>query len=254
MFAAGDVKTIELDPGEVRFFQFNPTKTAQYTLWNEFGFNGYFFTIYEGNKWLNNGNCPSAFDAQTGTTYVIHVRNEGRETATYEMHLEENVSMISVSMDAERKTVKGGGGFVPLNYKPFNSIRSDVQWSVDDPTVVKLGGYFDGGCNFEAVGIGTATLTAVVAGQTLNCKITVSCGHENVDNNVCQDCGATLGDANDDGVVDTTDALQLLWHALFSDAYPLNGEGDVTGDGQVTVEDAVYVVWHTLFPDMYQLG
>lgn len=250
----GDVKTLTLDPGETRVFRFDPTNTAQYTLWNELGFNGYFFTIYEGKSVIHNGNCPVAFQAKNGTAYVIHVRNEGMETATYEMHLEENVPMISVSMEEERSTVKGGGGFVALTYNPFNSIRSDVQWSVDDSSVVKLGSYFDGGCNFEAVGIGTATITAVAGGQTARCKITVFCRHENISNNICQDCGATMGDANGDGVVNMTDALQLLWQVVLSEESSVNGKVDVTGDGQVTEEDVAYVFWYSLFPDLYQLN
>lgn len=65
-----------------------------------------------------------------------------------------------------------------------------------------------------------------------------------------------LGDLNLDESVDLEDAVLLLQHSLFSDAYPLDyvGSVDFTKDGSVDLEDAVLLLQHSLFPDAYPIG
>ena len=61
------------------------------------------------------------------------------------------------------------------------------------------------------------------------------------------------GDFTGDDLVTDDDAIYLLWHTLFPERYPLQGNGDLTGDDLVTDDDAIYLLWHTLFPERYPL-
>ena len=63
------------------------------------------------------------------------------------------------------------------------------------------------------------------------------------------------GDLLKDGIVDLDDAVLLLQHSLFEDAYPIDYEEsiDFTGDDSVDLDDAVYLLQYSLFPDAYPI-
>lgn len=67
---------------------------------------------------------------------------------------------------------------------------------------------------------------------------------------------AVPGDLNEDGTVDTQDAIYLLFHAFFPELYPVPAgmAVDFTKDGSVTVEDAIYLLFHSFFPDLYPIS
>lgn len=60
-------------------------------------------------------------------------------------------------------------------------------------------------------------------------------------------------DLNLDGVLDSEDAVYLLLHTMFGEAfYPLSGTpADVDGSGLVDQNDAVYLLLHTMFGDAF---
>lgn len=62
-----------------------------------------------------------------------------------------------------------------------------------------------------------------------------------------------IGDFNGDEQVTDGDALYLLRFTLFSDRYPIAGDGDVNRDGTITDADALYLLRYTLFADRYPL-
>lgn len=64
---------------------------------------------------------------------------------------------------------------------------------------------------------------------------------------------AIPGDVTGDGYVNNDDVLCLLWHSLFPELYPLDGQTDFTGDGALTNDDVVLLLWHTMFPGKYPL-
>ena len=62
------------------------------------------------------------------------------------------------------------------------------------------------------------------------------------------------GDMNNDGYVDSDDAIYLLRHTMTPDRYPVSGPADVNGDGSEDARDAVYLLRHVLLPDDYPLA
>lgn len=57
------------------------------------------------------------------------------------------------------------------------------------------------------------------------------------------------GDFDGDGVATNSDVVTLMWHTLFPDTNPIQGDGDLTSDGTVTNEDVLKLLWHVLFPE-----
>ena len=62
-----------------------------------------------------------------------------------------------------------------------------------------------------------------------------------------------LGDIDGNGKVTSDDAVYLLRHTLFPEAYPLSDFADFDHNEKITSDDAVYLLRHTLFPDAYPL-
>lgn len=74
-------------------------------------------------------------------------------------------------------------------------------------------------------------------------------GGEIVDG-VCTICNppCEAGDIDGNDVVDTDDAIYLLYFTLFGESsYPVNQPCDYDGNGVVDTDDAIYLLYHTLF-------
>lgn len=102
--------------------------------------------------------------------------------------------------------------------------------------------------------------------ETEHWKICTVCGdvvethvheYDNNEDRLCNDCGycrVLRGDVNGDGVVNSNDAIHLLYYTFFPDLYPINQSGDMDGNGVVEYGvDAVYLLSYTFFPDEYPL-
>lgn len=64
----------------------------------------------------------------------------------------------------------------------------------------------------------------------------------------------TIGDLDDNDMIDRNDALHLLYNSMFGDEdYPVNQDVDFDNDGDITGYDAVYLLYHSLFGADYPL-
>ena len=63
-----------------------------------------------------------------------------------------------------------------------------------------------------------------------------------------------VGDMDNNGTVDSDDAIFLLRHTLFSDDFLIYQPADFDGDGAVSSSDAVMLLNYVLFPGDYQLN
>ena len=73
------------------------------------------------------------------------------------------------------------------------------------------------------------------------------------DDIVIPSLGYLRGDLNNDGYVDSEDAIYLLRHTMNEIRYPLNQSGDMNKDGTVDSDDAIYLLRHTMNETRYPL-
>ena len=65
---------------------------------------------------------------------------------------------------------------------------------------------------------------------------------------------ARVGDFDYNGIVDSDDAVHLLYYTLFGqDLYPVSGICDMNEDGVVDSKDAIYLLYHVHMPNEYPL-
>jgi hypothetical protein len=64
---------------------------------------------------------------------------------------------------------------------------------------------------------------------------------------------SVTGDMDGNGLVDSDDAIYLLYSTFLPDRYPLNQDADFNDDGLVDSDDAIYLLYHTFLPDRYPL-
>ena len=71
---------------------------------------------------------------------------------------------------------------------------------------------------------------------------------------LCTDCSARA-DADQNETVDSDDAIYLLFHINFSQAYPLPEAfvTDIDQNGTTDIDDAIYLLFHANFPESYPL-
>ncbi len=75
---------------------------------------------------------------------------------------------------------------------------------------------------------------------------------------ICNNCGhprsaVVRGDVDGKNGVDLDDAIYLLYHVNFTNAYPINQSADFDGSGKVDLDDAIYLLYHVNFPSVYPL-
>jgi hypothetical protein len=61
------------------------------------------------------------------------------------------------------------------------------------------------------------------------------------------------GDTDDNGVVDSDDAIYLLYYTFLPDMFPVNQNCDFDGSGVVDSDDAIHLLYYTFLPDMFPL-
>ena len=95
--------------------------------------------------------------------------------------------------------------------------------------------------------------------DTCHAHICKNCGFEKIEEHIygdefnvyCKECGymnALKGDVDNDGDVDSDDAVYLVYNVFFgSEDYPVAQSLDFDGDGQETTDDAIYLLYFIYF-------
>jgi hypothetical protein len=61
------------------------------------------------------------------------------------------------------------------------------------------------------------------------------------------------GDTDGNNVVNSDDAIYLLYYTFLPDEFPVNQNCDFDGSGAVDSDDAIYLLYYTFLPDMFPL-
>lgn len=64
---------------------------------------------------------------------------------------------------------------------------------------------------------------------------------------------ALPGDVDENGSVEISDAIYLLYHVNFEEDYPIRQTADFDGNGSVEISDAIYLLYHVNFEEDYPL-
>jgi len=125
----------------------------------------------------------------------------------------------------ENATVKlGSTKQLQITKMPSTAIPDgDITWKSSNPNVATV----DSNGNVSAIAEGEAIITAKLDGLTASCKVKVV------------DLPFILGDVNEDGTIDTEDAVMILKHLAGNITL-----GDVNEDGTIATEDAVMILKH----------
>ncbi len=122
--------------------------------------------------------------------------------------------------------------------------NQSVEGNVFELTFSVLDGTPDGeyeiGCDVAATTKTEYSTEASISIFVVNGSITVS--------------SIIKGDVNGDGVVNSTDAIHLLYYTFLPDMFPVNQDCDFDGNGSVNSDDAIYLLYYTFLPDMFPLN
>ena len=89
--------------------------------------------------------------------------------------------------------------------------------------------------------LGVQTLSIMYEGQTVQFQVTV------VE-------APVVGDFDSNELVNEDDAVYLLYHLNFPEAFPISQDADFDKNGSVGLEDAFYLLYHVNFPTDYPLA
>ena len=125
----------------------------------------------------------------------------------------------------------------------FPEMIADSEVQAVNPTVTYQGAVLTEGKDYVIVGktdyTAAGEYTCFIRGirnytGLVECQYTVLPGND--------------GDVDENGEVNTDDAIYLLYNVMFGDEdYPVNQECDFDGNGTVNTDDAIYLLYHVMF-------
>ncbi|MBR6050656.1 MAG: dockerin type I repeat-containing protein [Clostridia bacterium] len=62
-----------------------------------------------------------------------------------------------------------------------------------------------------------------------------------------------IGDVDGNGIINSRDAIHLLYHIFFPNDYTVNQDCDFDGNGVLNSRDAIYLLYHIFFPNNYPI-
>lgn len=120
------------------------------------------------------------------------------------------ISVTSVSLNRSSATLEKGDTLsLSATVSPSNASNKSVTWSSSNTSVATVSS--SGVVTAKSAGTATITVKTSDGNKTAKCTITVK-----------NPVSVLKGDMNGDGVVNSNDAIYLLFHTLFPSDYPLN--------------------------------
>ncbi len=186
---AGDSLTVSMFSNgsyvsDEKFIRFTPAENGTYALSVSYDhsvdtWHGVEMSMGSGTGYVR-GDEVLRFDAEAGKTYIINVELWGM----YSQKMDYTFSLQScVSPDEIRLTSPATAGYIgssiyfEVDWRPTNSLREKVTWSVSDANVAQVGDSDDGTALLRLLSAGTVTLTATTeSGLTASVDVTV-CQH-----------------------------------------------------------------------------
>ena len=132
-----------------------------------------------------------------------------------------------------------------------NAVDRDVTYSVTDENgaAVKTITNNDGGFSLSLPS-GKYTLTVTAEGYSdYTLEFTIADADTALDFSI-----SPVGDLNGDDVLDTDDAIYLLYYVTLGEGYPVTENCDYNGDGVLDADDAIYLLYHIMLGDRFPLN
>ncbi len=99
---------------------------------------------------------------------------------------------------------------------------------------------------------GTVTKAPTIESEGVIVYKCTVCGKERTE--ILEKITYVRGDVDNNGSVNSTDAIYLLRHIMRASKYPINQNGDMDGDGEINSSDAIYLLRYTMRPSKYPLS
>ena len=169
-----DDNTLTLSASELTM----PTNSTQTLTANQdVSFSSNIPSVVAANATAGNSCTLVSFDF-TGTVIITATTADGKMAQCTVRVVQADVPVTDITLDRTTvATVPGEQGRLTATVLPENATNMEVSWTSSDNTVVEIAFSQGGSMSFNAVKIGTATITATTAnGKTATCTITVGWG------------------------------------------------------------------------------
>lgn len=171
-------------------------------------------------RWTYRGSAATPNTDNGNPGACVHAK---AGTTSFKNIPEENKTSLTLNWYSPTENVTGDFTFATLKFK----VADDAELGNKDITVT-----------YDAEDVHNSD-ESNVAFEVQNGKITVT--------------DVIKGDVDGSGVVDSDDAIYLLYHTFYEEDFPVNQEVDFDGSGEVDSDDAIYLLYYTFYEEDFPL-
>ena len=175
--AAGDEKTLTMEAWGEMMYQFTPSQSGSYVLWEE-DYQLLNFNVVDSNgMYIDWDRSHLQFNANAGETYSIYVFNPYNKETTFGINLDKTAPLtgLDIGNGTVNAVVDQQWFFIP-ECEPANGDLFGIYWTVDNSSVAFIEDPYADTASVICIGEGTVTLTATVGDLSDSVKIVVESG------------------------------------------------------------------------------